>query len=68
MMMTIQNDIGRAYAECILFWMLENAVDGRVVEDFEMQDGSGLPDFEFRVGLEWLIDHHFLDRKNDQTH
>lgn len=68
MPVTLQHDFGRMYGECILFWMLENAWDGRQIEDHEMQEGSGLPDSEFQVGLNWLVENHLLDRQQDQVH
>lgn len=63
-----QHDLGRVYGEYILFWLLENATDGRQLDDYEMQEGSGLPDLEFRVGLEWLIENEYLDRSEDRLH
>ena len=53
-------DNGRIYAECILYWMLENVTDGQPIDDYEMQMGSGLPDFEFQWGMEWLIQHELV--------
>ena len=32
------------------------------IDDHEMQEGCGLDDPEFQIGLRWLIDNHFLDR------
>jgi hypothetical protein len=61
-----KNDLGKMYGECILYWMIENAVDGRQVDDLEMQVGSGLPDLEFQIGLDWLIRHELLDRQEDR--
>lgn len=60
-----KNNIGKMYGECILFWMIENAVDGRQIDDYEMQEGSGLPDFEFQIGLDWLVRQRYLDRQED---
>lgn len=65
---TSQHDFGRLYGECILFWMLENAPDGRQIGDHEMQEGSGLRDHEFQIGLKWLVDHDLLDRNEDRIH
>ncbi len=62
------NDLARLYGECILYWLLENAGDGRYIEDFEMQDGTGLPDLEFTIGLEWLVQQNFLDRHEELLH
>ena len=56
------------YAECILFWLMENAEEGLMVETFEMQDGCGLPDFEFRIGMGWLIEHQLLDQMDESIH
>ncbi|GAB4522719.1 MAG: hypothetical protein OHK0046_35670 [Anaerolineae bacterium] len=68
MMAVEQMDVRRMYGEYILYWLLENAWDGRQVEDFEMQDGSGLPDMEFRIGLDWLIEMNLLDRHEERLH
>lgn len=69
MMMTLeQHDFRRMYGECILFWLMENAWDGRQVEDFEMREGSGLPDVEFQIGLDWLIEMNLLDRQEERLH
>lgn len=62
------HDFSRMYGECILFWMLENASDGEQIDDHEMQEGSGLADPEFQIGLRWLVDNHFLDRQEDRHH
>jgi hypothetical protein len=56
------------YGECILFWMLENVIEGYPVEDFEMQEGSGLPDFEFEIGMGWLMKNELLDHRDSQIH
>lgn len=64
----INHDLGRIYGEYILFWLIENANDGRQVEDHEMQEGSGLPDVEFRIGLDWLIEQEVLDRRDERIH
>jgi len=61
-------DYGRLYGECILFWMLEHAPDGEQIDDQEMQEGSGLPDIEFQIGLQWLVDNRLLDRHEDIIH
>lgn len=61
-------DIARMYGECILYWMLEHAVDGHDVDDYEMQAGSGLPDLEFQIGMKWLVDQQLLDRREDRLH
>lgn len=61
----LKTDLGKMYGECILYWLLENAGDGRKIEDFEMQDGSGLPDLEFSIGLGWLVQQELLDRHED---
>ncbi len=66
--MTSQHDVGRMYGEYILYWLLENASDGRDIDDYEMQEGSGLPDIEFKIGLDWLIEQEFLDRREDRLH
>ena len=55
-------DMGRMYGECILYWMIENAVDIGEVDDFEMQVGSGLDDTQFMIGLNWLVEQQVLDR------
>jgi hypothetical protein len=68
MMTADKHDLGKMYGECILYWMIENAVDGRRVGDYEMQEGSGLPDFEFHVGLDWLVRHRILDREEGRPH
>jgi len=68
MRMMIQHDFARMYGECILFWMLENASDGRQIDDHEMQDGSGLADTEFQIGLNWLVENRLLDREPEQVH
>lgn len=60
-----KSDLGRMYGECILYWMLENAIDGRQVDDYEMQEGSGLPDLEFQIGLNWLVNQQYLDRQEE---
>lgn len=62
------SDFGRLYGECILFWMLEHAPEGQQIDDHDMQEGSGLPDLEFQIGLTWLIQNHFLDRQEDLFH
>jgi hypothetical protein len=67
-MIMLENDFERMYGECILFWMLENAPDGRQIEDHEMQEGSGLPDTEFQIGLQWLVKNRLLDRHEDIIH
>lgn len=64
----MRTDIGRVYGEHILFWLLENANDGRKVEDHEMQEGSGLPDLEFQIGLDWLVEQRLLDRHEEKIH
>lgn len=61
----LKHDLGRIYGECILYWLLENAGDGRKIEDFEMQEGSGLPDLEFTIGLDWLVKQQLLDRHRE---
>lgn len=63
-----QYDLARMYAECILYWMLENAVEGYPIEDYEIQEGSGLPDFEFGIGMDWLMKNEFLDHRENQIH
>ena len=63
-----QVDLARMYGECILFWMLENVTEGYPVEDFEMQEGSGLPDLEFGIGMNWLVKNEFLDHRESQIH
>lgn len=67
-MLVQQNDLARMYAECILFWMLENASEGTPIEDFEIQEGSGLPDFEFGIGMDWLMENEYLDRRENLLH
>ncbi|MFW5690910.1 MAG: hypothetical protein ACOCXZ_00300 [Chloroflexota bacterium] len=54
-------NLGRLYGECILYWMLENAIDLLEVDDVEMQEGSGLSDMEFNIGMNWLIEQRLLD-------
>jgi hypothetical protein len=66
--MAIKHDIGRLYGECILYWMLEYAPDGREIDDHEMQEGSGLPDLEFSIGLSWLVNQNLLQRHEEQLH
>ena len=61
-------DVGKMYGECILYWLLENTPAGSEVDDFEMQTGSGLPDLEFRIGLDWLVENKLIDRHEDQIH
>ena len=63
-----KRNLGRMYGECILFWIMENAVDGRKVGDHEMQLGCGLPDLEFFIGLEWLIKQDLLKRQEQLIH
>jgi hypothetical protein len=57
-------DVGRMYGECILYWMLEYAMDGRDVDDYEMQAGSGLNDIAFKIGMDWLVEQRLLDRRD----
>lgn len=66
MQLSPKNDIGRIYGECILYWLLENAGDGRQVDNFQMQAGCGLPDLEFNIGLEWLVQQKLLDRQEER--
>lgn len=61
-------DVGQVYGEYILFWLLENVVDGHQIADFEIQEGSGLPDMEFHIGLNWLIRHNLLAPGEDVIH
>lgn len=68
MRIAMHHNPGRMYGEYILFWLIENAGDGRHVEDHEMQEGSGLPDVEFRIGLDWLIEQEVLDRRDEKLH
>lgn len=58
-------DIGRLYGECILYWMLENISDGSDVDDLMMQEGSGLPDTEFKIGMDWLVAQRLVDRPDE---
>jgi len=64
----LKHNLGQLYGECILYWLMENVPDGRQIDDLELQEGSGLPDFEFQIGLDWLIDHQVLDRNADLLH
>jgi predicted transcriptional regulator len=62
------HDFARMYGECILFWLLENASDGRQIDDHEMQEGTGLRDPEFQIGLNWLMQNNLLDREEERLH
>ncbi len=55
------SNVGRMYGECILYWMIENAIDIDTVSVIELQEGSGLGGAEFQAGLDWLIKNHLLD-------
>lgn len=56
------HDLARIYGECILYWMLENAMENRRIADYEIQLGSGLSDVQFKIGMDWLIDQRLMER------
>ena len=62
-----KHDIGRLYAECILYWMLDNVIEGQPLDDYQMRVGSGLPDFEFKLGMAWLVQHDLLDQNEQEN-
>jgi hypothetical protein len=53
------------YGEHILYWMLDNAVDGHEVDDHEMQEGCGLPEFEYFIGIAWLTQNGLINRRDN---
>ncbi|TVR22957.1 MAG: hypothetical protein EA396_04995 [Anaerolineaceae bacterium] len=55
-------DLGRVYGECILYWMIENTVEMQAINIMAMQDGSGLTDIQFEIGMNWLIKNELVER------
>lgn len=55
-------DLGRVYGECILYWMIENTVEMQSINIMAMQDGSGLTDIQFEIGMNWLIRNELVER------
>lgn len=62
MMIQSYSNLGRLYGECILYWVLENAIELGEVDDYQMREGSGLDDVQYKIGLNWLIEHRLLEK------